>query len=416
MPPDLPALYRAMLLIRRFEERVYFLFMDGEIPGTLHQYQGQEAVAVGVCDALERTDWITSTHRPHGHALAKGVSARAAMAELYGKETGCCRGRGGSMHLGDPDVGMLPAIAIVAGGNTVVTGLGLAFKLRRSGQVAACFFGEGATNEGAFHEGLNFAAVQRLPVVFVCENNLYGASTAFTSVSLVDVAVALPPTACGESSTAWTCSPSTRRPSARSRLRAQATVRPSSSARRTATSATAAPTRAATGRTRRRRSGPSATRSRGCARRSPRETPPRARPTSAGLDDAVEFARASRPRPRGPGHMHTRRRLTIGEALREAIAEEMRRDGYVFLIGEDIGVPGGFGGAFGVYLGLVEEFGRDRILDTPISEKAIAGAAVGAALTGMRPIADMQYSDFLFECMDELVNQAAKLRLCPAGG
>ncbi len=189
MPPDaakLLELYRAMLRIRRFEERVYFLFLEGEIPGTLHQYQGQEAVAVGVCDVLERTDWITSTHRPHGHALAKGVSARAAMAELYGKATGCCRGRGGSMHLGDPDVGMLPAIAIVAGGNTVVTGLGLAFKLRRSGQVAACFFGEGAANEGAFHEGLNFAAVQRLPVVFVCENNLYGASTPYARVSLLE--------------------------------------------------------------------------------------------------------------------------------------------------------------------------------------------------------------------------------------
>ncbi len=186
MPPDLAGLYRSMLRIRRFEERVYFLFLEGEIPGTLHQYQGQEAVAVGVCSALERTDWITSTHRPHGHALAKGVTSRAAMAELYGKATGCCRGRGGSMHLGDPDVGMLPAIAIVAGGNTVVTGLGLAFKLRRSGQVAACFFGEGAANEGAFHEGLNFAAVQRLPVVFVCENNLYGASTPFTRVSLLE--------------------------------------------------------------------------------------------------------------------------------------------------------------------------------------------------------------------------------------
>jgi TPP-dependent pyruvate/acetoin dehydrogenase alpha subunit len=146
-------------------------------------------VAVGVCAHLARTDWITSTHRPHGHALAKGVSPRAAMAELFGKETGCCRGRGGSMHLGDPEVGMLPAIAIVGGGNTVVTGLGLAFKLQRTGQVAVCFFGEGATNEGAFHEGLNFAAVQRLPVVFVCENNLYGASTSFHQVSLVtDVA------------------------------------------------------------------------------------------------------------------------------------------------------------------------------------------------------------------------------------
>lgn len=178
-------LYRSMLLIRRFEERVYYLFLEGEIPGTLHQYQGQEAVAVGVCDVLRNDDWITSTHRPHGHALAKGVAPRAAMAELYGKETGCCRGRGGSMHLGDPDVGMLPAIAIVGGGNTVVTGLGLAFKLRRTDQVAVCFFGDGATNEGAFHEGLNFAAVQGLPVVFVCENNGYGASTPWEQVSLV---------------------------------------------------------------------------------------------------------------------------------------------------------------------------------------------------------------------------------------
>ena len=185
----LRALHRSMLLIRRFEERVYRLFLEGEIPGTLHQYQGQEAVAVGVCDVLRNDDWITSTHRPHGHALAKGVTAYEAMAELYGKATGCCKGKGGSMHLGDPAVGMLPAIAIVGGGNTVVTGLGLAMKLRRTDQVAACFFGEGASNEGAFHEGLNFAAVQQLPIVFVCENNLYGASTPYGRVSLVpDVA------------------------------------------------------------------------------------------------------------------------------------------------------------------------------------------------------------------------------------
>jgi TPP-dependent pyruvate/acetoin dehydrogenase alpha subunit len=182
-------LYRRMQLIRRFEERVYLVYLQGEIPGTLHQYQGQEAVAVGVCDVLRRTDWITSTHRPHGHALAKGVDLRAAMAELYGKATGCCGGKGGSMHLGDPSVGMLPAIAIVGGGNTVVTGLGLAFKLMHTDQVAVCFFGEGASNEGAFHEGLNFAAVQHLPIVFACENNLYGASTPFTLTSLVpDVA------------------------------------------------------------------------------------------------------------------------------------------------------------------------------------------------------------------------------------
>jgi TPP-dependent pyruvate/acetoin dehydrogenase alpha subunit len=183
------ALYRQMLLIRMFEDRVYYLFLQGEIAGTLHQYQGQEAVAVGVCDHLTHTDWITSTHRPHGHALAKGVAPRAAMAELYAKATGCCGGKGGSMHLGDPAVGMLPAIAIVGGGNSVVAGMGLAFKLRKSQQAAVCFFGEGATNEGAFHESLNFASVKQLPILYVCENNLYGASTPYTMTSaLADVA------------------------------------------------------------------------------------------------------------------------------------------------------------------------------------------------------------------------------------
>ena len=180
------SLYRQMTLIRRFEDHVYFLYLQGEIPGTVHQYQGQEAVAVGICDHLAHSDWMTSTHRPHGHALAKGVSPREALAELYGKATGCCGGKGGSMHLGDPRVGMLPAIAIVGGGNSVVAGLGLACKLQQTGQVAVCFFGEGATNEGAFHESLNFAAVQHLPIVFVCENNLYGASTAYSKVSLVE--------------------------------------------------------------------------------------------------------------------------------------------------------------------------------------------------------------------------------------
>jgi len=188
-PSQTLSLYRAMLLIRMFEERVYHLFLAGEIPGTMHQYQGQEAVAVGICASLRQTDWITSTHRPHGHALAKGVSPRAAMAELFGKADGCCGGKGGSMHLGDPAVGMLPAIAIVAGGNSIVTGIGLAFQLRGEDRVAACFFGEGATNEGAFHEGLNLSAVRKLPIVFVCENNLYGASTSFDAVSPIpDVA------------------------------------------------------------------------------------------------------------------------------------------------------------------------------------------------------------------------------------
>ncbi len=169
--------YQQMLLIRRFEERCNALYMQGLIPSTLHLYVGQEAVAVGVCSHLGREDMITSTHRPHGHAIAKGVSPAAIMAELFAKSTGCCQGKGGSMHVGDMGQGMLPAIAIVGAGIPVAAGIGLACKRLQNGRVAVSFFGEGATNEGAFHEGLNMAALWGLPVVFVCENNLYAAST-----------------------------------------------------------------------------------------------------------------------------------------------------------------------------------------------------------------------------------------------
>jgi TPP-dependent pyruvate/acetoin dehydrogenase alpha subunit len=183
---ELLSLYSEMVTIRKFEEKVYYLFLQRLLPGTIHQYIGQEAVAVGVCANLNSDDFITSTHRPHGHALAKGVSVRSAFAELFAKPEGCCRAKGGSMHLGDPQVGMIPAIAIVGGGLTVAPGLALAFKLKRTIQVAICFFGEGASNEGAFHEGVNFAAVKRLPIVFVCENNLWAVSTPFSEVSLLE--------------------------------------------------------------------------------------------------------------------------------------------------------------------------------------------------------------------------------------
>ena len=175
-------LYRQMLMIRKFEERVKFLFLEGVMPGTIHQYQGEEACAVGVCAALRPDDVITSTHRPHGHALAKGVGAPAMMAELFGKATGCCRGKGGSMHMGDLAKGMVPAVAIVGGGVPIATGCALAFKLRSEPRVAVCFMGDGAVNEGAFHEAVNMGAIWRLPVVYVVENNLYGASTPYRSV------------------------------------------------------------------------------------------------------------------------------------------------------------------------------------------------------------------------------------------
>jgi pyruvate dehydrogenase E1 component alpha subunit len=171
------SLYRKMVQIRQFEERVKYLFLEGIMPGTIHQYNGQEAIAVGVCGALKSDDVITSTHRPHGHAIAKGLSVESLLHELFGKETGCCRGKGGSMHVGDLDKGMVPAIAIVAGGVPVATGIALAFKMRKEPRIAVSFMGDGAVNEGAFHEAVNMAAIWSLPVVYVIENNLYSAST-----------------------------------------------------------------------------------------------------------------------------------------------------------------------------------------------------------------------------------------------
>lgn len=170
-------LLERMIEIREFEEGVRFLFLEGSMPGTIHQCQGQEATAVGVCAALGREDFITSTFRGHGHALAKGVTQQSLLDELFGAESGCCKGKGGSMHVGDMSVGMVPGIAIVGGGIPLAAGMGLAFKMQGKREVVACFFGDGAVAEGAFHEGLNMAAIWNLPVIFVCENNLYGAST-----------------------------------------------------------------------------------------------------------------------------------------------------------------------------------------------------------------------------------------------
>jgi TPP-dependent pyruvate/acetoin dehydrogenase alpha subunit len=180
------AMYRRMLEIREFEEQIRFLFLEGKMPGTVHQYIGEEACAVGVCSALAEEDVIASTHRPHGHALARGLSMVSIASELYGKIRGCCRGKGGSMHVGDLSLGMLPAIAIVGGNLPIVAGMALAFKLRAEKRVAVSFFGDGAANTGTFHEALNAAAIYNLPAVFVCENNLYGASTPFELVSKLE--------------------------------------------------------------------------------------------------------------------------------------------------------------------------------------------------------------------------------------
>lgn len=180
------SLYETMLRIRRFEEEVNLLFLGGNMPGTIHLYMGEEAIGAGVCIHLSRDDVITSTHRPHGHAIAKGVTISSLMAELFGKRTGCCKGYGGSMHVGDFSVGALPAFAIVGAGAPIAAGCALAFKYRQQPSVAVCFLGDGAVNEGAFHEAVNMAAIWDLPVVYVIENNFYGASTPIRQVARLE--------------------------------------------------------------------------------------------------------------------------------------------------------------------------------------------------------------------------------------
>jgi len=182
-------MYTNMLKIRRFEEKVSELFAAGKIPGFVHLYIGEEAVATGVCAHLRKDDYITSTHRGHGHLISKGGDLKLMMAELFGKRTGYCKGKGGSMHIADVDLGILGANGIVGGGPPIATGAALAAKYKGTDQVAVCFLGDGASNQGTFHEGVNMASIWKLPVIFVVENNMYGISLSQTrSMRVQDIA------------------------------------------------------------------------------------------------------------------------------------------------------------------------------------------------------------------------------------
>jgi pyruvate dehydrogenase E1 component alpha subunit len=179
--------YRQMVKIRRFEEEVNQLYLGAKMPGLAHLYIGQEAIAVGVCEALRRDDYITSTHRGHGHCLAKGAAVDRMFAELLGKEAGYCRGKGGSMHIADQDTGNLGANAIVGGSAGIATGAALSIKMRGTDQVAVCFFGDGALGQGLLYEVMNMAALWKLPVIYVCENNQYNEYTNYRETTAGEV-------------------------------------------------------------------------------------------------------------------------------------------------------------------------------------------------------------------------------------
>ena len=181
-------LYETMYKIRVFEANVERLFFDSIIPGSVHLYIGEEAIATGVCANLGENDYITSTHRGHGHCIAKGAKTNRMMAELFGKITGSCKGKGGSMHVAEFDLGILGANGVVGGGFTIATGAGLSIKMRKTDQVVVCFFGDGASNRGTFHEAVNMASIWKLPVLFVCENNQWASTTRYENATPVSIA------------------------------------------------------------------------------------------------------------------------------------------------------------------------------------------------------------------------------------
>ncbi len=439
------SLYERMVLIRDFEDGVKFLFLEGSMPGTIHQCQGQEATAVGVCAALRPEDFITSTFRGHGHALARGLTPEEILIELFGAGTGCCKGKGGSMHIGNMEKGMIPAIAIVGGSIPLAAGMGLAYRMKKTDQVVACFFGDGATSEGAFYEGLNLAAIWNVPAIFVCENNLYGASTRLDLVTRVPRIADRAPMFGIRGDT----------------VDGNDVLAVYEAANRAAEECRAGKGPVLLELLTYRRTGHS--RRDACHYQPDEEKEiwfqrdPIERLESALLqrsdvsandldgirlrvvkqyEGALEVAR-NEPAPSvddlvtdviveedEEGQVLTvtskdqtassARRLSIAEALREGITEEMERDPTVFCLGEDIAIPGGFGGAFTVTLGLEENF-ADRMLNTPIAELGFFGATVGAAMMGMRPIVDVQYGDFLFLATDQIINNAAKMRYMSGG-
>lgn len=427
-------MYQRMRLIRRFEQSASMLYRATEIPGFLHLSIGQEASAVGACWHLLPTDVITSTHRGHGHCLAKGLDAKSMFAELMGKETGTCRGRGGSMHIADPRIGIFGANGIVGAGLPIAAGAATAAKLAGRSDVTVAFFGDGAVAQGMFHEAVNLAAVWQLPVVFLCENNHYaefspassqhratlaerarGYGIPYTHVdgndvlavadameSIIDqVRSGSGPILVEAETYRWhghyEGDPQTYR--SIDEIEQWKENDPLTVARRHLESLGI-----------------------DAARADEVDAAVEAEVTAA-----IEFGRSSaepaadtlfhfvtKPRPEIIEQEFTgdtERPIKMMGAIRKAIADEMGDDPSVYVAGIDVAAGGN---VFGLLRGLTDEF-PGRVLDTPISESAILGSAVGAAMAGARPVVEVMYMDFIGVCLDALLNQAAKLPFMTGG-
>jgi 2-oxoisovalerate dehydrogenase E1 component len=433
--PTLERLYQVMVRIRRFDEKTTELFTAGVVKGTAHSYVGQEAVATGACAHLRPDDSIVGNHRGHGHCLAKGARVDLMMAELMGRDTGYCRGLGGSMHIAALDLNILGANGIVGAGVPIGAGAALANRLRGTDRVVISFFGDGGANQGIVAETMNLAAVWRLPFIFVCENNKYALSTDQSRTTAGDGPSARAaaygiPAARVDGNDLVAVHEAVSAGVARARAGQGPSLVEAVTYRwgghsmranlpdyRTKEEEAEWIQRDPIARVERRlgEAGVAEMRLKELREEVERE-----------LDEAVRFGMAS-PEPTvemmeaavyAP-HVATAepasrsgREITFVEALNEALHQEMARDGRVFLMGEDVGL---IGGIFAVSRGLRERFGEDRVRDTPISEPCFVGMGVGAAIAGLRPIVEIQIWDFIAMTMDQVVNQAAKFRYMLGG-
>jgi 2-oxoisovalerate dehydrogenase E1 component len=435
-------LFERMVLLRRFETAAQAACRRGETPGFLHLYIGQEATGVGVCSHLRSTDWVTSTHRGHGHALAKGGHPGRIMAELFGKSDGICGGRGGTMHLYDRSVGLFGTNGIVGAGIGHATGAGLAARQRGRDDIGVSFFGDGASNHGAFHEVLNFAAVQRAPVVFVCENNLYatatplGAATLNAEIASKAQSYGMPGVAVDGNDVfaVWMAMQEASE-------RARAGMGPTLIESKTYRTVGHHEGDPVTGTYRTQEEIDE------WLKRDPIEmfrerlvrdyqiaTSKELEDIDARIativEDALNFARSSPepdpstvrqhvyaspinpPESLRPSIVRETRMQGWLEAVRDGIAEEMRANGHILYFGEGTGERGG---SFAHTKGLWQEFGAQRMVDTPISEQGFTAAAVGASATGARTVSDLMFADFVFETAGQIFMQAAKLRYMSNG-
>ena len=438
---QLLSLYRTMLVIRHTEEELARCHQRGLIHGACHTYVGQEAIATGVCAHLTKADTVFSTHRGHGHALAKGMPSRELMAELFGRATGCSRGRGGSMHLFSPEIGMMGTSGIVGPCMLQACGGGYSSKILKTGNVAVAFFGDGAANNGAFHEALNMASIWKLPTLFICENNQYATEVPFSyssgspsvagraagyglpgvEVDGNDVAEvhrvageAVDRARSGQGATLIECK--TYRTRAHAEGMGDFTYRTREEVETWKKRCPIARLKAAAPEALHKAMEQLESDVLEMVREARDFAEKSAYPEAASAMTHV-YSEAAAPRQRQnstltPASPPTSREISFTQATVEALAGEMARNPAIFVMGEGIGVRGG---NFMTTKGLYDLHGPERLCDTPICERGFVGLAGGAAMTGTRPVIDFMFADFILDSIGEIINQIAKMQYMSSG-